>query len=70
MELFFIYLLKATGLLSLFLLFYRAFLYKETHFQVSRWFLLFTIGILCPAPLDLDHLYRCTRGMATRPGSG
>ena len=51
MELFFIYLLKATGLLSLFLLFYRAFLYRETHFQVSRWFLLFTIPVSFVLPL-------------------
>ena len=52
MEAFLLYLLKATALLSLFLLFYRLFLYGETHFRVSRWFLLGSI----PASFGLPFI--------------
>ena len=51
MEAFFFYLLKATALLSMFLLFYRLFLYGETHFRVSRWYLLGSIPASFALPL-------------------
>jgi len=58
MEAFFLYLIKATALLSLFLVFYRIFLYKETHFQVSRWFLLTAIPASCVLPLITWTTYK------------
>ena len=58
MEAFFLYLIKATALLSLFLVFYRLFLYKETHFQVSRWFLLTAIPASFVLPLITWTTYK------------
>lgn len=58
MEAFFLYLIKSTALLSLFLVFYRIFLYKETHFQVSRWFLLTAIPASFVLPLMTWTTYK------------
>ncbi len=57
METFFIYLLKASGILALFYTIYQLFLKKETFFNTNRHFLLAGIGLAFLGPLVLITRY-------------